>query len=240
VEKAAQATKEKAAEVSNKPDVLLKARRIAVNGASLGFVNEEATPHYRVFMTDTNLVVENFTNHRDEGTATAKLTGRFLGSGTTLVTAAFRPEISGPDFDVNARIENTDMKRMNDLLRAHAKFDVASGAFSVYTELKVKNGRVDGYVKPLFKDLDVYDKEQDRDKKFSQKVKEKAVDIAGKLLKNRRTKDVATVAPIAGPLENPKANTWETLTALLKNAFIRAILPGFEREAEHARVATKS
>src|SRR5258705_12541150 len=100
------------------------------------------------------------------------------------------------------------MKRLNDLLRAHGKFDVASGAFSVYTELKVKNGRVDGYVKPLFKDLDVYDKEQDHEKKFSQKVKEKAGDIAGKLLKNRRTKDDATVAPIADPLENPKATPW--------------------------------
>jgi hypothetical protein len=32
----------------------------------------------------------------------------------------------------------------------------------------------------------------------------------------------------------------ETLTALLKNAFIRAILPGFEREAAQARTSTKS
>ena len=240
VARAAQATADKAKEVSNKPDVVLRARRVVVNNASLGFVNQDVTPEYRVFMTDTNLLVENFTNHRTEGTATAKLTGRFLGSGATLVTASFRPETNGPDFDVNARIENTDMKRMNDLLRAHAKFDVASGNFSVFSEVKVKNGRVDGYVKPLFKDLDVYDKEQDQEKKFTQKVKEKAVDIAGKLLKNRRTKDVATVAPIAGPLENPKANTMETLTALLKNAFIRAIQPGFEREAAQARTATKS
>ena len=238
VKKAAEVTKEAAKEASNKPDLLLKARRISVNGATLGFVNEEANPHYRVFMADTNLVVENFTNHREEGTATARLTGRFQGSGQTVVTAAFRPEINGPDFDVNARVENTDLKKMNDLLRAHAKFDVVSGVFSVYSELQVKNRRVDGYVKPLFKDLEVYGKEQDEDKKFTQKVKEKAIDIAGKILKNRRTKDVATVAPVAGPLDNPKASTWETLVQLLRNAFIKAILPGFEREAE--RVARKA
>jgi hypothetical protein len=232
VTKAAKTTAEAAKDVSNKPDVMLKARRISVTGATIGFINEEASPDYRVFMSDTDLVIENFSNHRTEGTATARLTGRFLGSGQTLVTAAFRPETNGPDFDVNARIVDTDLKRMNDLLRAHAKFDVSSGLFSVFSELRVKDGRVQGYVKPLFKDLDVYAKAQDEDKGFGQKLKEKAIDVAGKILKNRPRKEVATVAPIEGPLENPKASTWETLVGLIRNAFIRAILPGFERERE--------
>jgi hypothetical protein len=41
---------------------------------------------------------------------------------------------------------------------------------------------------------------------------------------------VATVVPLAGPLENPKADTWEALMSLLRNAFNKAILPGLERE----------
>jgi hypothetical protein len=183
-------------------------------------------------MADTDVLIENFSNHRTEGTATAKLTGRFQGSGQTLVTATFRPEVNGPDFDVNARIENADMTRMNDLLRATAKFDVVSGVFSVYSELHVKNGWVHGYVKPLFKDLHVYGKEQDVDKTLGQKVKEKAIDVASKVLKNHPRKEVATVVPIDGPLENPKASTWETLIGLIRNAFIKAILPGFERESQ--------
>ena len=234
VKKAAKKTAEAAEDVSNRPDTLLRARRIAVNGATVGFVNEQASPRYRVFMADTNLVIENFTNHRTEGTATARLTGRFQGSGETLVTAAFRPETNGPDFDVNARIVNTDMKRMNDLLRAHAGIDVESGVFTVFAEVGVKNRRVDGYVKPLFRDLDVYSEAQDEDKSFGRKLKEKVVDLAGKILKNRPRKEIATVAPIEGPLENPQAGTWETLVGLIRNAFIRAILPGFEREVERA------
>ena len=42
--------------------------------------------------------------------------------------------------------------------------------------------------------------------------------------------EVATVAPIAGPLENPKASTWQTFIGLVQNAFFKAILPGFLRE----------
>jgi hypothetical protein len=229
VKKAAKATADAAAEVSNKPGVLLKARRVSANGAVVGFVNEQASPRYRVFMSDTNLVLENFSNQREEGMGTARLTGRFMGSGATAVRAVFRPELSGPDFDLDVRIENTDLKSMNDLLRAHAKVDVASGVFSVYSELHVKNGRVEGYVKPLFRDLTVYNPEQDEDKSFGQKVKEKAVDVVSKVLKNRPRDEVATVVPVSGPLENPKASTWETLIGLVRNAFIKAILPGFER-----------
>jgi Domain of Unknown Function (DUF748) len=230
VKEAAGKTVEKAAEVTNKPDVLLKAKRISANSATVGFVNEEAAPRYRVVMADTNLVIENFTNQRTEGTATARLDGRFMGSGATVVTATFRPETNGPDFDLNASVENTDLKAMNDLLRAHAKIDVVSGVFSVYSEVHVKNRRIAGYVKPLFRDLDVYDPAQDEDKSFGRKLKEKAADLVGKVLRNRPRDEVATVVPLEGQLPNARASTWETLGGLIENAFFKAILPGFERE----------
>jgi uncharacterized protein DUF748 len=229
VKAAARATAETARKVANKPGILLKARRISAAGATVGFVNEEETPRYRVFLADTNLVIENFSNQRSEGTATARLTGRFMGHGATTVSATFRPETTGPDFDVDARIENTNLKALNDLLRAHAALDVVSGVFAVYSELRVKNGRVEGYVKPLFHDLTVYGKAQDADKSLGQKLKEKTADVIGKVLKNQPRREVATVAPIEGPLENPKASTWETLIGLIRNAFFKAILPGFER-----------
>jgi hypothetical protein len=235
VKKAAAKTAEAAAEVANKPDVLLKARRITASGATVGFVNEEAIPRYRVFLADTDLVVENFTNQRTEGTATARLNGRFMGSGDTTVSATFRPEIKGPDFDLNARIESVDLKSMNDLLRAHARVDVVSGVFSVFAEVRVKNRRIEGYVKPLFRDLDVYDAAQDADKSLGRKLKEKTVDLIGKVLRNRPRDEVATVVPITGEISDPDASTWETLVGLVQNALFKAILPGFEREARALR-----
>ncbi len=35
--------------------------------------------------------------------------------------------------------------------------DVASGVFSVFSEMTVKEGQVKGYLKPLFKDVTAYD-----------------------------------------------------------------------------------
>jgi hypothetical protein len=129
------------------------------------------------------------------------------------------------------------MKTMNNLLRAHGNVDVTSGVFSVFTEITVKNGRVNGYVKPLFRDLDVFDRTQDTYKKFGQKLKERAADVAAKILKNRRRDEVATVADISGPVEDPKANTFQIIINLVRNAFVKAILPGFEGSARSARAA---
>ncbi|HET7341797.1 MAG TPA: DUF748 domain-containing protein [Methylomirabilota bacterium] len=232
VAQAATKTAQAAKQVSNAPDVVLRARKVNVNAPSVGFVNLNADPHYRVFFTDATVTVDNFTNQKSEGLGTARITGRLQGSGRTTMTMTMRPENHGPDFDVQTQIQDVDLRAMNDLLLATAKFDVASGGLSVFSQATVKNGRVDGYVKPLFKDLRVYEKDKDQDKTFGQKVKEKAIDVASKVLKNHPRKEVATVVPISGPVDNPRAGTWPTLVGLVRNAFFKAILPGFERERE--------
>ena len=122
------------------------------------------------------------------------------------------------------------MRTMNDMLRAYGKFDVAAGNFSVFSEIKVKNQRIEGYVKPLFSGLDVYDPEQDREKGLGRKLYEKVVEGVSKVLKNVPRREVATVATISGPVENAGANTLEVIVKLIQNAFFKAILPGFDRE----------
>ena len=110
-----------------------------------------------MFLTGTDASITNLGNQPAEGRSEVKIRGKFMGSGDTSVTGSFLANPKGPDFDVDIRIENTDMTRMNDLLRAHGGFDVVSGTFNFYSEIKVKDGRVAGYVKPLFKDLVAYD-----------------------------------------------------------------------------------
>jgi len=122
------------------------------------------------------------------------------------------------------------MRLMNDLLRAYGNFDVTEGFFSVYSELSVKNGEVEGYIKPLFKDMKVYDRRQDKEKSLFHQLYEGLVGGVAKLLQNRPRQEVATKVEISGTVENPKTSTWETVVNLVRNAFFKAILPGFERQ----------
>jgi Domain of Unknown Function (DUF748) len=223
---------EAAEQATNAPGLSLRVDRAWASGAMVGFVNKAASPEYRVFIGDAELALENLSNHLAEGTATAVLTGKFFGSGATTVRAAFRPETSGPDFDIDVRIDNTDMRAMNDLLRAYGKFDVVGGVFSFYSQLRVKNGQIDGYVKPLFRDMNVYDARQDREKSLFRKVYEGLVGGLARLLENRPRDEVATKTTVAGRVGDPKTSTWEAIIRLIQNAFSQAILPGFDRELE--------
>jgi Domain of Unknown Function (DUF748) len=197
-------------------------------------VNRAATPAYRLFLADAEFHLTNFSNQLTQGTAVAKVTGKFMGSGQTTVGASFRPETNGPDFALVAAIENTDMRTLNELLRAYGKFDVVQGFFSVFTEMRVQNRAVRGYVKPLLRELDVYDAGQDADKNLFQQLYEAVVGGVSKLLENIPRREVATETDIAGPLEQPRASTWEVLVGLIQNAFFKAILPGFERQLGRA------
>ena len=153
-----------------------------------------------------------------------------MGTGDTVISGTFRPETKSPDFDLGIKIEKTQMRAMNDLLRAYGNFDVTTGLFSLYSELSVKNGRVEGYIKPLFKDMKVYDGRMDHEKSLFHKLYEGLVAGIAELLENKPRNEVATKADILGPVDNPQISTWQTVVNLVKNAFFKAILPGFEKE----------
>ncbi|MDZ4184367.1 MAG: hypothetical protein U1D97_05230 [Desulfuromonadales bacterium] len=119
---------------------------------------------------------------------------------------------------------------MNDLLRAYGNLDVSAGIFSLASELHVKDDAISGYIKPFFKDIKVYDKHTDRDQGVGHQLYEiMAGGVAG-LLENRSRQEVATKVNVAGSLKNPETSGWEIIGGLFKNAFFKAILPGFDKE----------
>ena len=119
---------------------------------------------------------------------------------------------------------------MNDLLHACGRFDVTAGVFSFFSELTVRKGTVEGCVKPLFRDVRVYDPRQDSDKNLFRRLYEKVVGGVSKPLENSARDEVATKTRIGGPIENPRASVPEVLLRLVQNAFVQAILPGFDAE----------
>ena len=128
---------------------------------------------------------------------------------------------------------------MNDLFRAYGNFDVAGGVFSLYSEIKVRQGKIEGYVKPLFGDVNVYDERQDHEKSVFRKLYEGLVGGIAGLLQNRPREEVATQTSISGDIESPQTSTWETVLRLVQNAFFKAILPGFDREVSQSNATQK-
>jgi hypothetical protein len=229
--------KNAAAKVNNAPGIELKAHEVALTNSTLKFINNGANPHYKIVITDTNLRATNLSNHESEGTANINFNGKLMGSGDSKLTAVLRPEHQGPDFDFDLESNDTDLTAFNDLLRSYGKFDVASGKVSVFSQVTVKNHYVSGYVKPLFTDLKVYDSQKDKKKPVLKKAYEVVIGGAAKLLKNRKTQEVATKIDISGSIKNPNVDPWQAIGQFIYNAFVNAIVPGFDREIAQARQA---
>lgn len=169
-EKVAKEVGKKTREYSNKPSLELKVDQVQMRRGQVGYINQTAKPAYRVFFSDTNLDGQNISNHFKEGVGRARIQGKFMGTGDSRIELGFRSETKGPDFDLTVSIVDTDMTKMNDLFRAYGNFDVVAGLFSFFSEIKVRQGKIDGYVKPLFRNMKVYDHRQDREKSLFHKL----------------------------------------------------------------------
>lgn len=227
-------TAEAAKKVANEPSMELRINRLEISKSTLAVVNRVASPGYRVDVSDMDFTVDNLSNQRQEGAAVARLKGRFMDSGEAQAAMTIRPSKGkgGADMELSARIENADMARMNNLVHDYGGFNVAAGEMSVFTELKVTDGAVTGYVKPIFRDVKVGTPEGEPkpSKTLGQRLYQGVVGIAAKVLKNQPRGEVATVVTISGRADQPVYSMWEVVGHLLQNAFVKAILPGFDPE----------
>lgn len=212
------------------PTMLVEVQRMRVVDGNLGLITPAKDRRLRVYLGNANLDVTNVSSGFRQGPARATLTSNLNGGGSVHGSATFRNPAQGPDFNLKVAVEGASLPSINELLRAYGKLDVAKGTFSVYSEVTVHNGHIDGYVKPLFKDIQVYSPQQDKDKPPLKKLYEKIVGGVAHLLENHPREQVATVADLSGPISQPHTSTWDVIVNLVSNAFVKAILPGFERE----------
>ncbi|HEY8516750.1 MAG TPA: DUF748 domain-containing protein [Candidatus Binatia bacterium] len=211
------------------PETVVRVDELRVADAEVGYVDREADPNYRIFVTDLDVTVRDFSNQKRERTGRAELQGALMGTGSARIDATFQPTAERTEFESLIEIRDVELATMNDLLRSTGGFDVKAGRLSFYGEIKVQEGRVEGYAKPLFADLDVYAREQDADDNVFQQAYEGIVGGIGELLENTPRDEVATRTDLSGPIENPETSTWEIVINLIQNAFFQAILPGLEQ-----------
>jgi hypothetical protein len=129
-----------------------------------------------------------------------------------------------PTFDLNAELNNLDLARINDFLKAYGKFDVKSGKFSVYTEFAAKNGKFTGYVKPLLSNHDVvqWNKEEGN---VPQIIWETVIASVATILTNQKKDQFATKLNIDGDFVNTQINYLTAIKYVLINAYIEALNP---------------
>jgi hypothetical protein len=234
-EQRAEVVKKAAVSANNAPGLVLKVSQAEIADGTFLYRDQSADYPYRIYITSLKMRASDLSNQSAEGVSSFNLDGEFMGSGRTTLRGNFRPQKQGPDFDINLAVENTRLESLNELLHHYGRFDVQSGLASVYSQVTVRRGEVTGYVKPLFTNLQVYSRAKDKGKPVLHQTYELAVGGAAKLLRSHSTKAVATNVNLSGKLDNPNVSTLQAVLELMRNAFLHAIVPGFDRQENVAQ-----
>lgn len=216
--------------------VPLDINRIGVHDGEIHFRDPYAEPKVNMYVHRFRGELTNLTNSdelNDNMVATAKFKGRALGSGDLTLDAKVDPYQKAPTFELSAQLENLEVKQLNDFLKAYANVDAEKGRISVFTEVSAARGRFKGYVKPLIRDIDLL-KWKDEDEGVLGKLWEGLVGAGAALFENQSKDQIATKIPFSGKVESPSADIGETVLYVLKNAFIRALQFGLDRDVGDA------
>ncbi|MGO3738232.1 MAG: DUF748 domain-containing protein [Marinomonas foliarum] len=207
--------------------------KISLNNGTIAFRNFESEPPVNIQLTELHADVSNLTNISGQDgkrVASLNLDAKLLNSASLEMNAEFDPFVSD-DFNIALKTESVSLPLLNDFARAYAEFDFRAGTGEVVSELKAENGELTGYVKPLFKKVDILDWQQDAvedgDGLFQLSWEGLSGGLTG-LFTNSDTDKAATIIEINGSLNDPEISAFDAVLEALKNAFIEAFDNKFE------------
>lgn len=209
----------------------MKVNRLLAKNGRFSYLDGGTDLH----IDDMNLIALNL---RNVISAPAALPSTFTLTGTTIGKGRLRADMKAnvikdiPDFNMNMQLNGTDLTALNKFLKKHLTFDIHRGSIDIYGELKMTDGRFNGYIKPFIKNLKVLDVKKDIKKKGGvlNVVKKAVVGLFAKAVENPKTKKIATKVPIEGNIKNLKTDGWKTFVGVLRNAFVKAFRQGIDGE----------
>ncbi|MGE8359009.1 DUF748 domain-containing protein [Pseudomonas sp.] len=204
-----------------------------VNG-TVAFHNYTSQPPVEIAATEVNASLYNLTNVADiSGDRVAEFEGKalLLGHAPLDATAVFDPFENFEDFEFRVRATGIELRQLNDFSSAYGKFDFNAGSGDLVVEASAENGQLSGYIKPLLRDVDVFNWQQDverDDKGFFRSIWEALVGGSETVLKNQRKDQFATRVELSGNVHQQDVSAFQAFIAILRNGFVQAFNTRYE------------
>jgi uncharacterized protein involved in outer membrane biogenesis len=208
---------------------------VRIFDGKISFRNFNSKPPVNMNATQVNASIFNLTNVVDtKGKRDARFEGNalLLGQAPLETTATFDPLSNFEDFEFRLRVKDIELKRMNDFASAYGKFDFNAGHGDVVIEAQAKKAQLNGYIKPLLKDVDVFNWQQDvenKDKGIFRSIWEAIVGGSETVLKNQAKNQFATRVELSGSVHRQDVSAFQAFLQILRNGFIQAFNAQYER-----------
>lgn len=201
---------------------------VRINDGKITFNNFSTTPKVKLQADKVNASLYNLTNVEDvEGNRDARFEGKalFMGHANMEANAKFDPFSNFEDFDLRLRTTGVELKRLNDFSSAYGNFDFNAGHGDLVIEAQATKGQLSGYIKPLLKDVDVFNWKQDvenQNKGFFRSIWEAVVGGGETVLKNQSENQFATRVDLSGSVHKQDISAFQAFLQILRNAFVQA------------------
>ena len=210
--------------------------RVVVQEGDIHFRTYAKAKPVDVYLSHLNAEVDDLTNVSQ---TVQPLMATVHATATAMDNAKFEflmkldPFSYDPTFHLGLRLLALDMTQINDLTKSYAGFDIKRGRLDLVMEVDAKEGVLQGYVKPLFRNMVVFDlvKDVQNDNVF-QVFWTAIVGTATAILTNYNRDQFGTVIPFTGDMKGPQPDFLATVGNVLRNAFIRAYLPRMENNTQ--------
>lgn len=209
--------------------------RVDIRQGVVAFRNFNSEPPVNIYVNELDLTILNLTNAKQqEGArdATAQGNGLFLGQAPIEASASFDPLVRMENLDFRLRMTDLELPRLNEFSAAYGNFDFKSGTGDLVIEAEVREGQITGYVKPLLRNADIFDIEQDiqnEDKGFFRGIWEAVVGGGQQVLQNQKLDQFATRVDLSGSVNDTDVSPLQAFFGILRNAFIEAFTTRFEQ-----------
>ena len=226
---------------SNELNILIPAEldEIHVINGTVKFLNIASSPRVDLAMSDVNSTVTNLSEAKDgNGSRVAELhaTAAILGDAPLETNASFDPTNRFGDFTYHVRVTHIQLVRANALARAYTGLDFAGGTGDFTMELKAKNGYLEGYAEPTFKDLQMFSWKKDVEEEKKGPIKllyEAAAQGVVSVLKSPSNDQLVTKVPISGRIGDSRLGEPQAILDVLRNAFVQA----YKSQLDHLQPA---
>lgn len=202
----------------------LQINRFVIRDGTVRYLDYGAKPDVNISVEELDLEATNLNNADDNAEALPsqlRVTGTSIGGGKLDLTGAMNLLKTTPDVDLNLKFEGINVPDLNDFLEAYARVDAEKGRLDVYSEVAIRDGAIEGYVKPLLTDLQVLSLKNDKDKPLRM-VWEGIVGLVAEVFQNQKKDQFATRVPISGNLSDSKVGIVPTIWNVFRNAFVQA------------------
>jgi hypothetical protein len=136
--------------------VPLNINRFAVHNGTIHYRDFHSKPKVDLKVDQIQALGTNLTNSSKLSkslVANITMTGRAFESAPLETKVKLDPSKEKATFDLAARMQTVPLTKLNEFVEAYGKFSFEKGTLSVTSELAASNGKLTGYIKPLFDDI---------------------------------------------------------------------------------------